>query len=76
MTLPPEGIDKFLRPEELEPPEELEVYSRIEGLLGQEDELLDVPAHERTPHQHRLLVSVSAELDRAAERLRHRAKPA
>jgi hypothetical protein len=74
MTRPP-GSEEFLErePEDFAPlPEELKVFARIEGLLGQERALLAIPAHERTREEQGLLNAVSAELDRAAARLRAR----
>jgi hypothetical protein len=53
-------------------PEKLQVFARIEELVGQEDALLRIPAKERTREQHDLLHAIGAELDRVAERLRVR----
>ena len=49
------------------------LFARIEGLVGEEDALLKIPAHERTGEQHERLRSIGAELDRVWEKLRHRA---
>jgi hypothetical protein len=49
------------------------LFARIEGLVGQEDALLRIPARERTEEQHDRLHSIGAELDRVFERLRERA---
>jgi hypothetical protein len=73
-TRPP-GSEEFLErcPEDLAPlPEDLKVFSRIEGLLGQEQALLAIPTRERTREEQGLLDAVGAELDRVAERLRMR----
>jgi hypothetical protein len=49
------------------------LLARIEGLVGQEDALLRIPAHERTDQDHERLRSIGAELDRVFEKLRGRA---
>lgn len=54
-------------------PEELELFARIEGLVGQEAVLLAIPHEERDRDQHERLGAVSGELDRIWERLRERA---
>jgi hypothetical protein len=54
-------------------PDELALYARLEGLLGQERALLSIPRADRTKGQERLLGAISAELDRLWERLRERA---
>jgi hypothetical protein len=64
---PPEGGQ--LVPEQ----SELEAYAHVEGLCGEEAALLEVPEHEREPHQHERLKAISAELDRVWERMRERA---
>src|SRR4051812_42751813 len=53
------------------PPEELSLFARIEGLIGEERALLTIPAAERTQKQHDRLHAITAELDRIWERLRH-----
>jgi hypothetical protein len=50
------------------------LFARIEGLVGEEDALLRIPARERTAEQHERLRSIGAELDRAWEKLRRRAE--
>jgi hypothetical protein len=52
------------------------VFAHIEGLVGEEDALLRIPAHERTAHHHERLSSIGAELDRVWEKLRGRAEQA
>jgi hypothetical protein len=52
---------------------ELGVFARIEGLLGEEEALLLIPAHQRKQHEHDRLRAVTEELDRIWERLRDRA---
>jgi hypothetical protein len=63
-------------------PDELRLFARLEGLVGQEHALLSIPAHERTSEQHDLLRAITAELDRLwaylqerAERLARRDQP-
>jgi hypothetical protein len=51
----------------------LAAYEHIEGLCGEEEALLQVPPEERDPHHHHRLKELEQELDRAFERLRHRA---
>lgn len=54
-------------------PPELELFARIEGLVGEEAALLAVPRDRRDREQHERLRAVSTELDRIWERLRERA---
>jgi hypothetical protein len=56
------------------PHEDRAVYEHIEGLCGEEEALLQVPPHEREAHHHERLKHVEHELDRAFQRLRHRAE--
>jgi hypothetical protein len=61
--------------DEINPPlPEKELYARIEGLIGQEIALLDIPAEQRTHAEHDRLHAIGAELDRIHERLRERAE--
>jgi hypothetical protein len=53
---------------------ELSLFARIEGLVGEEHALLEIPARERTEPQHDRLRSVGDELDRIFEKLRERAE--
>jgi hypothetical protein len=55
-------------------PPELELFARIEGLIGEEAALLAVARESRDREQHDRLRAVSAELDRIWERLRERAE--
>lgn len=64
----PRGTDDFV-PE----PAELRLFAHIEGLVGEETALLAIPAKERTREQHDRLHAITAELDRAWEKLRERA---
>jgi hypothetical protein len=60
---------------ELKPdPLELDLYARMEGLVGEEAALLKIPAAERSREQHERLHVLGAELDRVFERLRERAQ--
>jgi hypothetical protein len=63
-------------PEDIAPslPEDLRLFARLEGLVGQEHALLSIPAHERTSDQHDRLRAITAELDRLWERLQERAE--
>jgi hypothetical protein len=49
-------------------------FAHIEGLTGEEDALLKVPPHERTPAQHERLRAITHELDRLHEHLAARAQ--
>jgi Protein of unknown function (DUF2630) len=53
-------------------PPELELFARIEGLVGEEAALLAIPRERRDQKQHERLMALSAELDRIWERLRER----
>jgi hypothetical protein len=55
-------------------PEELGVFARIEGLIGQEAALLEIPARERTAEQRERLATITHELDDVWEKLRERAE--
>jgi hypothetical protein len=50
------------------------LFARIEGLLGEEQALLRIPAKERSPHERSRLREIGAELDRAFESLSRRAR--
>jgi uncharacterized protein DUF2630 len=49
------------------------LFARIEGLVGEEEALLRIPAHERSDQHHERLRSIGAELDRVWDKLRERA---
>jgi hypothetical protein len=55
-------------------PPELELFARIEGLVGEEAALLAVAREHRDKEQHHRLRAVSAELDRIWERRSERAE--
>jgi hypothetical protein len=50
------------------------LFAHIEGLLGEEDALLRIPAEERSDEHHQRLGSIARELDRVFERLHERTK--
>jgi citrate lyase alpha subunit len=50
------------------------LFARIEGLIGEERALLDIPAAERRPEHVERLREVAHELDRIWEMLRERAE--
>lgn len=51
---------------------DLAVYEHLEGLVGEEQDLLEVPDHERSEHQHHRLRELGEELDRVFEKLHAR----
>ncbi len=53
---------------------ELGIYARVEGLIGEEDALLKLPAHERTPAQRERLRALASELDGIWTQLHERAR--
>jgi len=55
-------------------PDELELFARIEGLVGEEAALLGVPREHRRQNQHERLRAISDELDRIWASLRARAE--
>lgn len=55
-------------------PRGVEAYAHIEGLVGQEAALLEVPEDKRSQEQHERLRAIREELDRVWERLRERAE--
>ena len=54
-------------------PPDLELFARIEGLVGEEAALLAIPRQERKREQRDRLREISAELDRIWEKLQERA---
>ncbi|MEA2324411.1 MAG: hypothetical protein QOD81_4261 [Solirubrobacteraceae bacterium] len=73
MTVPWEGPPRSEPPF---PPQKADVslLSRIEGLVGEEDALLLIPAKDRSAHEHDRLRSIGGELDRIWDTLRRRAQ--
>ena len=62
-------------PRDLSPiPDELRLFARIEGLVGEEAALLAVPHHKRSDQQRQRLRVIGEELDRVWEALRDRAE--
>jgi hypothetical protein len=55
-------------------PHDLEVYAHIEGLVGEENELLEEAEQGHKEEQHERLHAIAEELDRAWETLRRRAE--
>jgi hypothetical protein len=53
---------------------ELGLFARVEGLCGEEDALLKIPARERSREHESRLREIAAELDRVWEKLRERAE--
>jgi hypothetical protein len=63
------------RDKDLSPvPRDLEVYAHIEGLVGEENELLEQAEESRKEEHHERLHAIREELDRAWETLRRRAE--
>jgi hypothetical protein len=56
------------------PDDEITLFARIEGLIGEEAALLAIPARERTNEEDGRLRRISDELDRIWESLRRRAE--
>jgi hypothetical protein len=67
-----------VRPDQLKDlspiPEELKLFARIEGLIGEEAALLAIPLQQRREEQRQRLKAISAELDRIWDCLRARAR--
>jgi Protein of unknown function (DUF2630) len=55
-------------------PRDLETYAHIEGLVGEEDELLEQAEEGRKEEHRERLHAITEELDRAWETLRRRAE--
>ncbi len=55
-------------------PDDVTYLSRIEDLIGEEQALLAIPAHQREPHHHERLQTIAADLDRIFEKLHERAQ--
>jgi hypothetical protein len=55
-------------------PQNLEVYAHIEGLVGEENEILEGAEKGHREDRHERLQAIGHELDRAWETLRHRAE--
>jgi hypothetical protein len=73
MPVPP-GVAGTRGPEDLAPlPEELTLFARLEGLVGEEAALLKARADERSEEQKARLHEIGTELDRIWDKLRERA---
>ena len=72
----PEGEEIAREQEkELSPiPRDLEAYAHIEGLVGEENELLEEAEEDRKEEHRERLHAIGRELDRAWETLRQRAE--
>ena len=69
-----ENIDRE-REKDLSPiPRGLEVYAHVEGLVGEETELLEEAEKSRKEEHRKRLHAIEEELDRAWETLRRRAE--
>jgi Protein of unknown function (DUF2630) len=55
-------------------PRDLEVYTHIEGLVGEENELLEEAEKDRKEEHRQRLHAIRQELDRSWETLRRRAE--
>jgi hypothetical protein len=55
-------------------PRDLEVYAHVEGLVGEENELLEEAEEDRKEHHHERLHAIRQELDHAWAALRRRAE--
>jgi hypothetical protein len=55
-------------------PQGLETYAHIEGLVGEEAELLEIPHEKRSQQHHERLHAIREELDRVWGKLRERAE--
>ena len=55
-------------------PSDLEAYAHVEGLVGEEDELLEQAAADRKEEHRERLHAITEELDRVWETLRRRAE--
>ena len=58
-----------------EVPADLGLFARVEGLVGEERALLQIPLRERSQQQKDRLRDVGRELDRIREALRTRSAP-
>jgi hypothetical protein len=61
-------------PERMPDNPELRMFARIEGLVGEEEALLKIPARERTSEQEGRVQELGERLDRLFDRLRQRAE--
>jgi hypothetical protein len=71
---PDEGIAREHDKDLSSIPRDLEVYAHIEGLVGEENELLEVAEEGRKEEHRERLHAIRQELERAWETLRRRAE--
>jgi Protein of unknown function (DUF2630) len=70
-----EGLEPQRGPKDFVPgSSDLELFTRVEGLVGEEAALLAIPHEDRSQHHHERLKAIGEELDRAFEKLRERAE--
>jgi hypothetical protein len=70
-----EGLEPQRGPEDFVPGSpDLDLFARVEGLMGEEAALLAIPHKDRAEHHHDRLRAIGDELDRIFERLRDRAE--
>jgi hypothetical protein len=70
-----EGLEPERGPEDFVPgSSDLDLFARVEGLMGEEQALLAIPHDDRAQHHHDRLKAIGDELDRVFERLRDRAE--
>jgi hypothetical protein len=70
-----EGLEPERGPEDYKPGSpDIALYERVEGLVGEEAALLEIPAEDRAQHHHERLKAIGEELDRSFEHLRERAE--
>jgi hypothetical protein len=75
MTTPSPLEEDARRPEgALEHSSGASLFAQVEGLAGEEQDLLVIPAEERKAHQHERLRAIGDELDRIFARLDQRAR--
>jgi hypothetical protein len=70
-----EGLEPERGPEDFAPGSpDLELFARVEGLVGEEAALLAIPAEDRRQHHHDRLKAIGDELDRVFAKLHERAE--
>jgi Protein of unknown function (DUF2630) len=68
------GEESLFDPREPDIPKGVEAYAHVEGLMGEETELLEVPHEQRSEQQHERLREIREQLDHVWEKLRDRAE--
>jgi Protein of unknown function (DUF2630) len=69
-----EGLERAHEQDLSRAPRDLNAYTHIEGLVGEEDLLLEEAEQDRKQEHRERLHAITAELDRAWETLRRRAE--